>query len=396
MPEPRVTAIVAAYNEADVIGQVVGDLAGQGVSVYLLDDGSTDGTAEAAAAWLGRGLLHVERLPETPGPFRWECILRRKEALARQLDADWFLHHDADEFRESPWPHLRLDAAIGAVEAAGYNAIDFELLNFWPTHDRFQPGDDVRAAFTHYEGAQPWDKVQVRCWKKTEGPVDLVSSGGHEAVFEGRRVFPLRFLLRHYPVRGQAHGERKVFHERRERFAEAERQRGWHRQYDEVAPGARFIRDPATLTAYDAEAVRLRLLVEHRLVEELRQAPAARDRMLQESERAREALSRALDARNREAEGLGRELDLRNHEVDRLGRELDVRNREAERLGRDLDVRNRQADALEGALDERNRALAAAEAERARLQAELGALRASRTWRWSAPLRALGRRVGRG
>jgi len=387
MPEPRVTAIVAAYNEADVIGQVVGDLAGQGVSVYLLDDGSTDGTAEAAGAWLGRGLLHVERLAEAPGPFRWECILRRKEALARQLDADWFIHHDADEFRESPWPHLRLRAAIGAVDAAGYNAIDFELLNFWPTHDGFRPGDDVRAAFTHYEGPQPWDQVQVRCWKKTDEPVDLVTSGGHEAVFEGRRVFPLRFLLRHYPLRGQAHGERKVFQERRGRFEEAERARGWHRQYDRIEPGTRFIRDPATLTPFDAEAVRLRLMVDHRLVEELRQVPAARDRMLQESERAREALSRALDARNREAESLGRELDRRNHEADRLGRELDVRNREAERLGGDLDARNREVEGL-------GRALAGAQGERARLEAELQAIRASRTWRWSAPLRALGRLLG--
>jgi len=389
MPEPRVTAIVAAYNEADVIGQVVGDLVGQGVSVYLLDDGSTDGTADAASAWLGRGLLHVERLAEAPGPFRWECILRRKEALARQLDADWFIHHDADEFRESPWPHLRLGAAIHAVDAAGYNAIDFELLNFWPTHDRFRPGDDVRAAFTHYEGPQPWDKVQVRCWKKTGGPVDLVSSGGHEAVFEGRRVFPLRFLLRHYPVRGQAHGERKVFQERQGRFEEAERARGWHRQYDQIAPGTPFIRDPATLTRFDAEAVRLRLMVDHRLVEELQQAPAARDRLLLESERAREALSRALDLRNREAERLGRELDLRNHEADRLGRELDARNREAERLGRDLDARNREVEGL-------GRALAVSEEGRARLQAELAAVRDSRTWRWSAPLRALGRRMGRG
>ena len=39
-PAPRdfsVVAIIAAYNEADIIGQVVADLIAQGVSVYLLD-----------------------------------------------------------------------------------------------------------------------------------------------------------------------------------------------------------------------------------------------------------------------------------------------------------------------------------------------------------------------
>ena len=55
-----VVAIVAAYNEEDVIGQVVGDLISQGVSVYLIDDASTDQTVAAAAVFLGRGLLHIE------------------------------------------------------------------------------------------------------------------------------------------------------------------------------------------------------------------------------------------------------------------------------------------------------------------------------------------------
>ena len=70
--EPRVTAIVAAYNEADIIGQVVGDLVAQGVTVYLLDDGSTDGTAAAVEPYLGRGVLAIEGLPAGDGRFRWE------------------------------------------------------------------------------------------------------------------------------------------------------------------------------------------------------------------------------------------------------------------------------------------------------------------------------------
>ena len=73
-------------------------------------------------------------------------------------------------------------------------------------HDRFEPGGDIREAFPYYSEQAPYDRVQIRCWKKAPD-VDLASSGGHEARFEGRRVFPLRFILRHYPIRGQAHGE---------------------------------------------------------------------------------------------------------------------------------------------------------------------------------------------
>src|SRR5882672_5085221 len=98
----RVIAIVAAYNEEDIIGQAVSDLVGQGISVYFVDDGSTDGTVAEVEPFLGRGLEKIERFAGDTSRFCWEAILRRKEELASELDADWFLHHDADEFRESP------------------------------------------------------------------------------------------------------------------------------------------------------------------------------------------------------------------------------------------------------------------------------------------------------
>ena len=268
-----VVAIIAAYNEADVIGHVVADLIAQDVQVYLLDDGSTDGTVAAVEPYLDRGVIGIERLADPgPGRFEWGRILRRKAELARTLDANWFIHHDADEFRESPWPHVALNAAIKLVDACGFNAIDFECLDFWPVHDGFRAGQDVREAFTFHAPAAPHDRVQIRCWKKTDALVDLASRGGHEVLFPDRKVFPGRFILRHYPIRGQAHGERKVFHERRPRFVEEERARGWHVQYDDVVEGASFIRDPSTLVPYDADQVRIRLALRHRGVEELEQA----------------------------------------------------------------------------------------------------------------------------
>lgn len=310
-----VIAIIAAYNEEDIIGQVVAHLVDQGVGVYLLDHGSTDGTVAAVEPYRGRGLLGIEGFPaagaepvEGARRFSLEAIVRRKEALAAELDADWIINHDADEFRESPWAHLGLAAAIRRVDALGYSAIDFEVFNFWPTHDRFRPGDDVRAAFGHYAPGPAWDKVQVRCWKKTGAPVDLASSAGHEAVFPGRRVFPLRFILCHYPIRGQAHGERKVFRERRPAFSEAERGRGWHVQYDLVREGESFLRDPATLTPFDLEAARLQVVLRHRGVEEL-------EARLEET-RAR--LEERARVRAEEAGSLRAELGKATRRIDEL------------------------------------------------------------------------------
>jgi hypothetical protein len=459
-----VIAILAAYNEGDVVAQVIGDLVRQGIQVYLVDHGSTDDTVAQAEPFLGCGLLAIERLGGGP-TVRWSDVLRRKEELAAQLAADWFLHQDADEFRESPWENLGLREAIRRVDRLGYDAIDFELLNFRPTHDDFRPGADVREAFPYYERAEAFDKVQVRCWRRSEHAVDLVSSGGHDAMFPGRKVFPVRFLLRHYPVRGQAHGERKVLVERLQRFAPEERAQGWHVQYDRqgqdpqdrpgrpdrpdrgMPAGPSFLRDPAALVLYDPERVRLRLLTETRRVEELEERLAAWEGAgpppdtsggggggAGPGSAAYERLSRELHARNLElaaererAEALGRELDARNLQVaaereraEALGRELDAHHREAARLGVELHARNlemagerERAEAFSRALDERQREaarlageLAARDAELAvrgghllRLQAdldargrELAAILASRSWRWTAALRAAARR----
>jgi hypothetical protein len=333
----------------------VADLVRQGIAVWFIDHGSTDGTVAAVEPLLGRGVLQIEHLAGTaarePGRASWEAVLRRKEELAREIDAGWFIHQDADEFRESPWPHLDLVQAIALVERSGHDAIDFALLDFWPTHDRFRAGEDPRAAFLHYTPGAAYDRVQIRCWRKQAGPVDLVSSGGHEARFPGRRVFPIRFLLRHYPYRSRAQAERKVQRDRRARFPLAEQERGWHRQYVDVPA---LPRDPADLTPFDADQVRLALFLEHRGVEDLRQSPVAVDRAVAEARIAAEDARRELDARNHEVERQARDLDARNLRIDALAADLHARNLEIERLSAELHDRNVESARLGAELHERN------------------------------------------
>ena len=371
MAAAPVVALVATYNEADVIGWVVRDLIAQGVAVYVLDDGSTDGTVAAIEPLVGRGVLGVERLPAADPPvFSLARIMRRKEALARELGAGWFINADADEFRESPWRDCDLAGAIARVDALGYNAIDFELLNFWPTHDRFRPGDDPREAFTRYQRGDDWDRVQIRCWKNLGVPVDLATSAGHDVSFPGRRVFPLRFLLRHYPIRSQAHGERKVLRERQPRFDAGERERGWHVQYEALAAGGRFLRDPATLTPYDPDAVRLELALRHRGMEALERETAARVAAL---ETAGAALETKLAMRVREAEDLRQELAKRDATLAETAADRAARGAEIGRLRSALDVAREEAERARAALAE--------------ARGQLEAIHGSRSWRWTAPLR---------
>jgi Glycosyl transferase family 2 len=398
--EFSVIALISAYNEADIIEQVVADLITQGVQVYFMDDGSTDGTLAAVERHLGRGVVGIERLVRpsqdgTPGGFDWERILLRKTQLATELDADWFIHHDADEFRESPWAHLSLRDAIQHVDTLGFNAIDFSGLDFWPVHNQFRAGDDIRGTFTGYTELAPYDRLQVRCWKKTAS-LDLASSGGHEARFPGRRVFPLRFILRHYPLRGQTHGERKVFGERRNRFREQERARGWHVQYDQMREGVSFLRNISTLTAYDPEAVRLSLTLHPRYPEELEEALGGARSELGAVQSELGAARSEIEALRQENKAASKHIEQVTAQLAQARDELRVRETEAvtlrsgiEQRTAELDARGAHIAALVKALDQR-----AAEIDRWRtavdgLTRQLDGFQRSLSWRWTAPVRAI-------
>jgi hypothetical protein len=81
----------------------------------------------------------------------------------------------------------------------------------------------------------------------------MVPTGGHDLPFRGRRVYPFKFLLKHYPVRSQSHGEQKIFRERKARWNPEERAKGWHIQYDAIEEGHVFLR-PACEQEFFAEA----------------------------------------------------------------------------------------------------------------------------------------------
>jgi hypothetical protein len=244
-------AFVSTFNEADIIASTIEHLDREGIGVYLIDNWSTDGTWEVAQ---GIGLIGAERFPaDGPSPhYEWRQLLGRVEELAATIRADWFIHVDADEHRESAWPGVPLRDGLWRVDARGFNAVDHTVVTFPPVDDGFQPGSDPEQYFRHFEfGRNPGHFRQIKAWRQQPARVDLASEGGHDVLFEGRRIFPLNFLSKHYPVRSQAHGERKIFSERQERWSPAERADGWHIQYDHLRTGHRFVRDPATLEPFD-------------------------------------------------------------------------------------------------------------------------------------------------
>jgi hypothetical protein len=253
-PSFDVLAIVTTFNEGDVIGRLIRRLLSHRVRVHVIDNWSTDQTLEIVADFVKEGLVSVERFPidGPPGHFEWEPLLGRVEEVAHGSGANWVIHHDADEIRESPWPGVDLVSAFWIAEQWGYNCVDHTVVNFRPVNDLWRPGEDLARSFMWFEfGDHPAHFVQLKAWKPQVSRVHIAASGGHEAVFEGRRVFPYKFVTRHYPIRSQAHGERKIFQERQPRWSPAERAKGWHTHYDHYERGMSFIWDQASLFRWE-------------------------------------------------------------------------------------------------------------------------------------------------
>jgi glycosyltransferase involved in cell wall biosynthesis len=251
----RVIAIIAVYNERRFIAHCLEHLHEQGVETYLIDNCSTDSTVEIAERYLGRGLIGIESLPRN-GSFALRAQLERKEELARELEADWFVHADADERRLPPPGFRSLAEALAEVDRNGYNAVDFNELTFIPTRE--SPDHDhpayQRTLRTYYPFA-PRPVHQLKAWKAAD--VDLAPSGGHIVSFPGLRMWPEAFPMKHYLFLSVPHAVEKYV----ERGYDADEvASGWHGWRADAAPEAfalpstaelRVTRDDADLDPSD-------------------------------------------------------------------------------------------------------------------------------------------------
>ncbi|MHB8815612.1 MAG: glycosyltransferase [Steroidobacteraceae bacterium] len=114
----RVVAVVPARNEAEGIGKAVSTLLAQTLAppihVIVIDDGSTDGTAEEARRAAGAAGAQLTVLHGTPPPPGWTgklWAMSQGVAAAGTRDPDFLLLTDAD-----------IEYAPGEIAALAYKA----------------------------------------------------------------------------------------------------------------------------------------------------------------------------------------------------------------------------------------------------------------------------------
>jgi glycosyltransferase involved in cell wall biosynthesis len=234
----RIVALLAVRNEACYLERCLTHLCEQGVETCLIDNESTDRTMDIVAEFSDRGVFRIESFPYK-GIYEWTKILRFKSHLVQEINSDWFIHHDADEIREAPNTFDNLLDGIRDADHRGYNAINSDELVFMPVSEEqsFEEKDYVQG-MQYYYYFKPGPLHRVNIWKKTDSPVDLVSSGGHCAEFAHRNIYPTNFILRHYILLSKKHALEKYG---KRNYDPEELAKGMHVKRSQFRPGnARF------------------------------------------------------------------------------------------------------------------------------------------------------------
>jgi glycosyltransferase involved in cell wall biosynthesis len=265
----RVVAILCIYNEAMMLRHSLAHLHREGIDFHVIDDNSDDDSIAVAESFAGKGLLGISSLPPSD-VFDLSRSLQRKEELARSLDADWFMHADADEFRTSNRPGERLVDAIDRIDREGFNAINFQEYTFIPTRDHPDHHPDTFLdTMRGYYPFLPAPLHRLNAWKNTGGPVDLASEAGHRVRIPGMRIYPESLPLRHYLYINRAHFASKYAGRRHQTD---ELNRAWHGWRENAAPEMFYAARPESLRPFDpaqpwrmdAREPRQRHLVEER------------------------------------------------------------------------------------------------------------------------------------
>lgn len=248
----KVLAIMHFYNEVDILEMTIKYLLSQDIDIYLVDNWSNDGGFEIAQKYanLYPNRIFLERFPKEGKNdyYDWYHQLERTEQIAEEKDYDWYIHYDTDEMRFGPWKNKNLRETIGYIDYLGYNLVENTVIDFRLTenNDANIFMTDTYFDFRHFLAGFH----QRKTWKKSK-TLDLKRTGGHIAKVENPRIFPLKILNRHYPLRSIEQARKKVFQDRKPRFVKEQTERGWHGHYDHIEEDKDLLFDKAELILWN-------------------------------------------------------------------------------------------------------------------------------------------------
>jgi glycosyltransferase involved in cell wall biosynthesis len=253
------------YNERDVIVSTINHLLDQGADVHIIDNWSTDGTLEIVKAMAKKSKrITYEIFPEkNTRQFELGKMMTRVTDVAKDRpEYAWVTLNDADEIRWSPWPGVTLQEAFSFLDSVGFNAVDYTVFNFVPTREGFNEHNNLIDFFKfgRFSGVEG-HFLQIKSWKNNQ-EADMALSGGHQVLFTGQKVFPLKFFMGHYPLRSTEHARHKIFEDRQPRYSKKEKAKGWHVHYSSLPKSTSFVESEAGLVDVTSTDFSERFIIE--------------------------------------------------------------------------------------------------------------------------------------
>lgn len=215
----RIVAVLCVRNELQYLKYLFPYLEKEGVDVVLIDNDSTDGTVDFCRSSDISNVIEIVRLP-FEGEFDLTAQLNLKREVFSQVEADWLIHQDADEFLQSGnrWGGLR--ASIEKAENEGFNALNFEELVMLPVDAL---SDDFLNNNRSYYYFSPKPQRLMRAWKNIG--LDSSATGGHVLRGSDLKMAPYQMILKHFIVRSQQHAYSKYLGRT---FSNQDLQKRWH------------------------------------------------------------------------------------------------------------------------------------------------------------------------
>ncbi len=250
----RFLALLLCYNDDDMLAPVIEHLVANRHDVVVLNHGSEDRTEEIALAYVGRGVIDYQWLNRDEVPFKGLYATAGRYVVATYGDRyDWLSWPDQDEILEGPDLARPYHEQVSDVLAAGHDWIEFLNFVFWYTEADDPAVVDPVARLRHYSlyrSASP----RIRGWRM--GCTNERKMGNANPPLGLQS--PLRFPLRHYPMRSAVQARRRATHDRNQPgFQRGDK--NWH--YQRFREAEESLRVPAEKlhrfdgTALDPEVV---------------------------------------------------------------------------------------------------------------------------------------------
>ena len=221
----KLTALLTFKNEEFYLKYTIEHLISQGFEIYLIDNESSDNSRSIAKRYLNKGVVTIDSI-KTRGIFNLRKILKYEETIANTYNSDWFMHCDADEIRLPHWPYKKMSSAVLNADKKGFNAINFKEFIFMPEKGKDYTNKDYEKLMKYYYCYEPAPLHRLNLWKRQNGDVKLSHGGGHQVLFEGIKLYPKDFILKHYIFLSEEHAKSKYT---KRNFSKYEvRTLGWH------------------------------------------------------------------------------------------------------------------------------------------------------------------------